>query len=89
MLKIRIQTPIFQLSFLLYPTAWRNHLQRLFQLKNIHGTIKPSSSPMKQNRVRQELPKIELENTELRGAVWTCTIMAFVEESKHTFYMPL
>lgn len=44
---------------------------------------------MKQNRVRQELPKIELENTELSGAVWTCTITAFVDESKHTFYMPL
>lgn len=40
---------------------------------------------MKQNAVSQELPKIELENTQLRGTIYTCTIIAFVDERKHTF----
>lgn len=60
-----------------------------FTLRNVLSTIKPSSSPTEQNAVGQELSKIELESTQLRGTVWTCTIIAFAGERKHTFLMPI
>ena len=60
-----------------------------FTLRNVLSTIKPSSSPTEQNAVSQELSKIELESTKVRGTVWTCTLIAFVDERKHTFSMPI
>lgn len=89
-LKIRIQTPTFSSDS---PSCSSHcldkHAKAFSLLRGVHSLIKLSSSPVKQNAVSQELPKIEQENPQLSSIVWTCTISAFVDERKPPLYRPI